>query len=195
MAQNSAVKNMFEKSTYTNERNRQYPMYYINRDGFALLAMGFTGKKALQFKLSYIQAFNEMEKQIYALDLEDNQSFIELKQKVDNLFDNLTIDYQEQRQLQELRRIVVINALGGYESNAYAQMSKRVFAACASDFKKQFNIPRYNELRKIDFKKGLKYLGGWQPNKHLKLDIQHANNQITLGERWGEVIQSPKIKF
>ena len=36
-------------------------MYYMNRDGFTLLAMGFTGKKALEFKLKYIEAFNKME--------------------------------------------------------------------------------------------------------------------------------------
>ncbi len=36
-------------------------MYYMNRDGFTLLAMGFNGKKALEFKLRYIEAFNQME--------------------------------------------------------------------------------------------------------------------------------------
>ena len=36
----------------------------MNRDGFTLLAMGFTGQKALQFKLKYIEAFNQMEKEI-----------------------------------------------------------------------------------------------------------------------------------
>ena len=53
---------MFQKSFYqAEEGGRKYPMYLMNRDGFTLLAMGFTGKKALQFKLKYIQAFNAME--------------------------------------------------------------------------------------------------------------------------------------
>lgn len=56
---------LFYESTYTHPQNKQsYRMYYMNRDGFTLLAMGFTGKEALQFKLKYIQAFNEMEKQL-----------------------------------------------------------------------------------------------------------------------------------
>lgn len=56
---------LFESTTYYNEQNGQeYPMYYMNRDGFALLVMGFTGKKALQFKLDFIEAFNEMEQKI-----------------------------------------------------------------------------------------------------------------------------------
>ena len=62
-AQNCATKKMFVESTYVN-RGKEYPMIYMNRDGFTLLAMGFTGKKALDFKLKYIQAFNKMEKRI-----------------------------------------------------------------------------------------------------------------------------------
>ena len=54
---------MFYKSTYIEEQNgEEYPMYYMNRDGFSLLVMGFTGKKALEWKLKYIAAFNAMEK-------------------------------------------------------------------------------------------------------------------------------------
>lgn len=63
-AQNCAVKKMFFESTYINQQSHKQPMIYMNRDGFTLLAMNFTGKKALDFKLKYIQAFNEMEKRI-----------------------------------------------------------------------------------------------------------------------------------
>ena len=56
---------MFYKTEYTHEQNGQtYPMYLMNRDGFSLLVMGFTGKAALEWKLKYIAAFNEMEKQL-----------------------------------------------------------------------------------------------------------------------------------
>lgn len=53
---------MFDKSTYTDSKGEKRPMYYINRDGFSLLVMGFTGKKALEWKLKYIEAFNTMER-------------------------------------------------------------------------------------------------------------------------------------
>lgn len=43
---------------------KKIPMYVMNRDGFTLLAMGFTGEKALHFKLEYINAFNKMESKI-----------------------------------------------------------------------------------------------------------------------------------
>ena len=63
-AENSAIAEMFSESTYLNEQNKEQPMFLMNRDGFTLLAMGFTGKKAMQFKLEYIKAFNSMEAQI-----------------------------------------------------------------------------------------------------------------------------------
>lgn len=56
---------MFEETTYMSEQNKQiYPLYVMNQDGFTLLAMGFNGKKAMEFKLKYIEAFNAMKKQI-----------------------------------------------------------------------------------------------------------------------------------
>ena len=63
VAENSAAKSMFHLSSFEN-RGKKYPMYLLNRDGFSLLAMGFTGKEAVQWKLKYIAAFNAMEKQL-----------------------------------------------------------------------------------------------------------------------------------
>ena len=57
VAENSAAKSMFHPATFEN-RGKKYPMYLMNRDGFSLLAMGFTGKEAVQWKLKYIAAFN-----------------------------------------------------------------------------------------------------------------------------------------
>lgn len=58
-AENSAAK-WFHETTYEN-RGKQYPMFLMNRKGFSLLAMGFTGKKALEWKVKYINAFEAME--------------------------------------------------------------------------------------------------------------------------------------
>lgn len=47
-----------------NNVKKELPMYYMTRDGFTFLAMGFTGKVAAQFKEAYINAFNEMEEKL-----------------------------------------------------------------------------------------------------------------------------------
>lgn len=54
----------FQLSEYIDASGRKLPCYQITRDGFAFLAMGFTGKRAAQFKEAYINAFNQMEKQL-----------------------------------------------------------------------------------------------------------------------------------
>lgn len=51
----------FKGSKYTDKTGRKLPMYYLTRDGFTILVMGFTGKKAYEWKKRYIQAFNTME--------------------------------------------------------------------------------------------------------------------------------------
>ena len=59
--ENSTVAEMFSKGTYTASNGHTYRKMFMNRDGFALLVMGFTGKNALDWKLKYIKAFNQME--------------------------------------------------------------------------------------------------------------------------------------
>lgn len=54
----------FARGSYLDDNNQSRPMYHITRDGFTLLAMGFTGKAAMQFKLAYIEAFNRMEAEL-----------------------------------------------------------------------------------------------------------------------------------
>lgn len=55
------------------ETSRKSPAYRLTRDGFTLLAMGFTGKKALAFKLAYIDAFNRMEAELQNQPAQDVQ--------------------------------------------------------------------------------------------------------------------------
>lgn len=53
---------LFIETEYQHPQNKQwYKEYLLTRDGFSLVVMGFTGAKALQWKLKYIEAFNKME--------------------------------------------------------------------------------------------------------------------------------------
>lgn len=87
-AKNGLVKNMFAEATYLDKKGEQRKMYYLNRDGFTFIAMGFTGRKADEFKLKYIEAFNRMEEQIkkqpaqYKLPQTYSEALIELANEV-----------------------------------------------------------------------------------------------------------------
>lgn len=56
----------FERSTYIDSTGRTFPMYRLTHDGFALLAMGFTGPKALQWKIDFLNAFRDLEAAVKA---------------------------------------------------------------------------------------------------------------------------------
>ncbi len=61
---NFELSEMFILDTYKDSTGRTLKQYLITQDGFSLLVMGFTGAKALEFKLAYIKAFNEMKKEL-----------------------------------------------------------------------------------------------------------------------------------
>lgn len=54
----------FGDSSYVSEQGKEFPMFTMTKDGFSFLVMGYTGKKAAQFKEAYINAFNKMESEI-----------------------------------------------------------------------------------------------------------------------------------
>ena len=67
----------FESSFYLrklpNNATKKEPMYYLTRDGFTFLAMGFTGKIAARFKEAYINAFNEMERKLAGITVREDE--------------------------------------------------------------------------------------------------------------------------
>ena len=86
-------------------------MIFMNRDGFTLLAMGFTGKKALEFKLKYIKAFNDMETHIKKqLDMSNLSPELQL---MANLVNNMAKQELAQKQLNDkvdsISEIVALN--------------------------------------------------------------------------------------
>lgn len=93
--ENQQFSTMFERAEYETPLNngtgavKKNPMYYMNRDGFTLLVMGYTGQKALEFKLKYIAAFNDMERQLAT----NAKDMAELTARVDTLMQQL--DYSK----------------------------------------------------------------------------------------------------
>lgn len=198
-AQNCATKKMFVESAYVN-RGKEYPMIYMNRDGFTLLAMSFTGKKAMEFKLKYIAAFNKMEAYIREQEAakqlpqtpEDKiklllQSNVHMDERITNVEEDIEylknkseVDENQRYKLQKARNKRCIEVCGGKESNFYKTKSRKTFMALAHDFKEYFQIPRYDALHKEDFDKAIEFINGWYPSVLLKKEIDEVNAQTNL---------------
>lgn len=196
-AQNCAVKNMFVESTYVNSRGQEQPMYYMNRDGFTLLAMGFTGKEAVKFKLEYIEAFNKMENFIreqelprtpeekLALTMEAaihlDKRVSEIEKTVADIKEKAEVDEGQRYQLLQARKAKVISTCGGTDSNYYIEKkAKKVFSEFGRDFKKEFKIPRYDCLKSKKFDEAMKFTKNWYPSFVLQREIQNVNAQTKL---------------
>lgn len=98
LTENQQVSEMFFKTEYETPLNngtdavKKNPMYFMNKDGFTLLVMGYTGHKAMEFKLKYINAFNKMEAQLkqgYQLQSEFSQAQMHLMQQMTDTCNNL----------------------------------------------------------------------------------------------------------
>ncbi|WP_434351071.1 Rha family transcriptional regulator [Trichococcus flocculiformis] len=130
---------LFWEDTYIHPQNKQsYRMIFMNRDGFTLLAMGFTGKKALEFKLKYIKAFNDMETHIKKqLDMSNLSPELQL---MANLVNNMAKQELAQKQLNEkvdsISEIVALNTTDWRkEANALINKVVRVMGNTAEAHK------------------------------------------------------------
>ena len=83
---------MFYETTEPDSYGRPQRVYQMNRDGFSLLAMGFTGQKALEWKVKYIEAFNYMEQQLNTPELQMANGLLAAKaliEKKDKLIEEM----------------------------------------------------------------------------------------------------------
>ena len=126
--ENSFAKFIFKESTY-HTRGKNFKCYELNRDAFSLLAMGFTGKKALSWKIDFIKAFNAMEKALL------NQTSLEWKQ---------------QREQGKLARKSETDTIQKFVELAKSQGSKG-----AQWYYKHFTNATYKALQLIQYKKPL----------------------------------------
>ena len=114
----------FEESTYK-VKGKEYPCYNLTKDGFTMLAMGFTGERAVQFKELYINKFNEMERII------SSQKMAKLEFK--DLTDNICLLHEETKNY--------------HFSNELNMINKIVLKMTAKEFKKANNIEEKSSIR------------------------------------------------
>ena len=194
VAQNCAAKSMFYETTFEN-RGKQYPMYLMNRDGFTLLAMGFTGKAALEWKLKYIQAFNEMEKKLNASQMpklsKEMQALFLLddrtqkqEQRLTALENTMTVDYNQQRVLRKSISRSVICALGDENAPAYIDnhVRSKVYSECNHDVQDWFRVNSVGNIPRKRFDEAVEYIQRWKPSTNTVMLIQQTNGQTSLFE-------------
>lgn len=201
-AENSAqYKKMFAEATYTDKSGKQNKMYYLNRDGFTFIAMGFTGHKADEFKLKYIDAFNQMEKQIkektqfrlptnlnemstmfYSVMKDQDKKIEEQGEKVNFLMNLSGLTSPRNKELTKARNKKIIQVCGGSESNSYQDKSLRskLYNELFKSYRHRFDVNQYVDTPMKRFDEAKEYINNWYPPFELKDEIEKANAQGNL---------------
>lgn len=187
---------MFFETQAPDSYGRPQRTYLMNRDGFTLLAMGFTGKAALEWKLKYIAAFNAMEKQLstpqmpklskemQALFLLDDRTQRQ-EQRLTALENTMTVDYNQQRVLRKSISRSVICALGDENAPAYIDnhVRSKVYSECNHDVQDWFRVNSVGNIPRKRFDEAVEYIQRWKPSTNTVMLIQQTNGQTSLFDR------------
>ena len=182
---------LFYDDTYIHPQNKQsYRIIFMNRDGFTLLAMGFTGKKALEFKLQYINAFNAMEKHIKnQLEIPKDpmdalrlmfQATEQTQEKVNQV--DARVIYLEQNVKLEpgeytyigksiSRKVYQIGKERAYSMNR--QQKDELFKAINKEIAEITGVRTRTQLRQKDYKKVIEFIDDWEPSKATSMLVKN----------------------
>lgn len=122
---------LFNLTSYKAANGKSNPMYQMTRDGFTLLVMGYTGEKAMKFKLAYIKQFNAMEK-ILRGKLIEREKGIAVRQ-------SLTKALQQSAENERMHG----HAYSTYTNAIY----KTLFGKNANQLREEYGIGKKNNLR------------------------------------------------
>ena len=109
-----------------------------------------------------------------------DEKLVKIDQRVSGLENTMTIDYGQQKVLGDYVNRVVIDALGGKGSDAYREISKKVFSECNRDLKNYFHVNARNNIPKKRFDEAVDYISGWRPCTNTILLIKECNSQMSM---------------
>ncbi|KMK77604.1 Rha family transcriptional regulator [Alkalihalobacillus pseudalcaliphilus] len=142
----------FGESEYKNKQGRLMPMFTVTFDGFSMLAMGYTGEKAMEFKERYINEFNR------------TRHFLESRNhehKLLSLQVDATLIAAEQKEIQQLVSVTVHSLYPRITVGA----RRKYFARLYQDLKDKFLITSYRDIKRSDYDAAVDFIQNWHsPN-------------------------------
>ena len=102
------------------------------------------------------------------------------EERISKLENTMNIDYGQQRVLEKEVAKVVIESLGGKDSNAYREVSKKVFSECNHDIKDYFRVNSRNNIPRLKFEEAIDYIRSWTPCSNTRMLIRDCNAQMVM---------------
>lgn len=161
---------------------QQNEITLISESGYLMLVKSFTDDLAwtVQRQLvdSYFRANKPMtpeEMMRVQLGMIDGH-----EERISKLENTMNIDYGQQRVLEKEVAKVVIESLGGKDSNAYREIAKKVFSECNHDIKDYFHVNSRNNIPRLKFEEAIDYIRSWTPCSNTRMLIRDCNAQMVM---------------
>ena len=166
-------------------------MTVVNESGLYALVFGSRLDSAKKFKhwvtsevLPSLRKTSSYEMKNYSPEMKailmHDEKIVKIDGRVPDLENNMVIDYGQQQTLKNEVNKVVVNALGGKESNAYKEVSKKVFSEINHEIQERFAVNSRNNIPKKRFDEAIDFVRSWQPSKGTKWMIDGCNAQMSL---------------
>lgn len=153
----------------------------ITESGYLMLVKSFTDNLAWQVQRKLVNEYfrakklSQVEMMRLQLGMIDNH-----EERIVNLENNMTIDYGQQRALEDTVNKTVVETLGGKGSNAYTEIGRKVFAECNRDLKHYFDVNARNNVPKKRFEEAVEYARNWKPCTNTMMLIENCNAQLSM---------------
>ncbi|EFM84277.1 phage regulatory protein, Rha family [Enterococcus faecalis TX4248] len=183
---------LFCEDTYIHPQNKQaYRVVYMNRDGFTLAVLGFNNsQKVLEFKLKYIEAFNQMEKEIQQPKLptsqrelamlalsaneETNERVDVIEKEVADLKDNQKIGADDYGYLSRRVHQRVAEVARGFGKITKEQRGK-LYKDINSGIKQITGVGTRSQLREKHYPIVIEYINDWEPSTATKTVVRQLS--------------------
>lgn len=170
---------------------RMQDTIFINESGLYALIFGSKLESAKRFKrwvtsevLPAIRKTGSYQMQNLSAEMKailmHDEKLVKIDQRVTGLENTMTIDYGQQKVLGDCVNHVVIDALGGKDSEAYKEIGKKVFSECNRDLKNYFHVNARNNVPKKRFDEAVEYISAWRPCTNTILLIREYNSQMSM---------------
>lgn len=168
---------------------REQSPVLINESGLYSLILSSKMPNARKFKrwvtsevLPTLRKTGHYEMENYSPEMQailmHDKKLVKMDERVTTLENTMTLDYAQQQALGEAVNYVVIDALGGKESDAYKEIGKKVFSECNRDLKRYFRVNARNNVQKKRFNEAIEYVQHWQPCTNTQIAIKECNSQM-----------------
>ena len=177
----SEVRPFFGQTT-PNGFNPEADITLITESGYLMLVKSFTDDLAWEVQRQLVNTYFKTVKPLSQVDMMRIQLGMidNHEDRITNLENNMTIDYGQQRVLEDTVNKTVIDVLGGKESYAYGEIGRKVFAECNRDLKHYFNVSARNNVPKKRFDEAVEYAKNWKPCTNTMMLICNYNAQQRL---------------